>query len=189
VAGNKKPRIVQGYEGAFSRVTPLFFRQHHDKLFCSASIYVDGEGLDFLYLGKSKKMAHWLVKSEPSSYSWDQLVKDGVTTWDGVRNFAARNHLRAMKKNDEVLFYHSNVGVEIVGIAKVTKEAFQDPTTSDENWVTVELKPVKRLKHPVSLAAIKEHPQLKNMALVRISRLSVQPVTEEEWDIVMKLGK
>lgn len=134
-------------------------------------------------------MAHWLVKSEPSVYPWDQLVKDGATTWDGVRNYTARNNLRAMKKNDEVLFYHSNEGMEIVGIAKVSKEAFQDPTTKEEAWVAVELKPVKKLKKPVSLATIKEHAKLKDMALVKLSRLSVQPVTEEEWKQIMDLAK
>jgi len=133
-------------------------------------------------------MAYWLVKSEPSTYSYDQLVKDGSTVWDGVRNYAARNHLRAMKKGDEVFFYHSNEGTEIVGIAKVSKEAFQDPTTKEEAWVAVELKPVKRLKNPVSLDVIKKTPSLKEMALVRISRLSVQPVTAAEWKEVQKLG-
>jgi predicted RNA-binding protein with PUA-like domain len=131
-------------------------------------------------------MSYWLVKSEPSSYSWDQFEKDGSTSWDGVRNYAARIHLRAMKKNDQVFFYHSNEGMEIVGIAKVTREAYQDPTTKDD-WVSVELKPVKHLKKPVSLKTIKEHPVLKGMALVKISRLSVQPVTKEEWDLILKL--
>jgi predicted RNA-binding protein with PUA-like domain len=134
-------------------------------------------------------MAYWLVKSEPSVYPWDQLVKEGATTWDGVRNYTARNNLRAMKKNDEVLFYHSNEGMEIVGIAKVSKEAFQDPTTKEEAWVAVELKPVQQLKNRVSLAVIKNHPQLKDMALVKLSRLSVQPVTEEEWKLIMGLAK
>ena len=134
-------------------------------------------------------MAYWLVKSEPSVYSWEQLLKDGSTTWDGVRNYAARNNLRAMKKNDEVLFYHSNEGMEITGIAKISKEAFQDPTTKEEAWVAVELKPVKKLKNAVSLAVIKQHPRLKDMALVKLSRLSVQPVTEEEWKLVMDLAK
>src|SRR5450755_3488979 len=99
-------------------------------------------------------MAHWLVKSEPSAYSWDQLEKDKQTVWSGVRNYAARLHLRAMKKGDEVLFYHSNEGTEIVGIAKVVKEAYQDPTTEDTNWVAVDLKPYKKLKAPVSLTQI-----------------------------------
>lgn len=134
-------------------------------------------------------MAYWLVKSEPFKYSWEQFVKDGATTWDGVRNYTARNNLRAMKKNDEVFFYHSNEGVEIVGIAKISKEAFQDPTTEEEAWVAVELKPVKKLKKPVGLSVIKEHPELKDMALVKQSRLSVQPVTAEEWKTVLELAK
>jgi len=133
-------------------------------------------------------MNYWLVKSEPFKYSWDQLVKDKKTTWDGVRNYAARINLRAMKKGDEVLFYHSNEGMEIVGIAKVEKEAFQDPTTEDERWVAVELKAFKKLKNAVSLADIKNDKRLKDMALVRLGRLSVQPVTEEEWEMVMKLA-
>lgn len=133
-------------------------------------------------------MAYWLVKSEPSVYSWEQFVKDKETSWDGVRNYAARLHLRAMKKGDAVLYYHSNEGMEIVGIAAVSKEAYQDPTTEDERWVSVGLKAGKRLKHPVSLDAIKQDKRLKDMALVRISRLSVQPVTDEEWAAVMALA-
>lgn len=133
-------------------------------------------------------MAYWLVKSEPFKYSWEQFVKDKQTFWDGVRNYAARNHLKAMKKGDEVLFYHSNEGTEIVGIAKVSKEAYQDPTTDDTNWVVVDLKPVKKLKQPVTLAQVKGDERLKNMALVRLGRLSVQPVTDEEWRIIMQLG-
>lgn len=133
-------------------------------------------------------MAYWLVKSEPFKYSWDQFVKDKQTFWDGVRNYAARNNLREMKKGDEVLFYHSNEGTEIVGIAKVAKEAYQDPTTDDTNWVVVDLKPVKKIKKPVTLSQVKADDRLKNMALVRLGRLSVQPVTDEEWDIIMQLG-
>ena len=133
-------------------------------------------------------MAYWLVKSEPSVYSWEQFVKDKETSWDGVRNYAARLHLRAMKKGDSVLYYHSNEGMEIVAIAKVSKEAYQDPTTDDERWISVGLKADKRLKHPVSLDAIKEDKRLKEMALVRISRLSVQPVTDKEWAAVMELA-
>ena len=133
-------------------------------------------------------MARWLVKSEPSVYSFQQLTKDGSTTWDGVRNYAARNHLRSMKKNDEVFYYHSMDATEIVGIAKVSKTAFQDPTTNEEAWVAVELKPVKALKRPVALAEIKKNPLLKNMALVRIGRLSVQPVSDEEWEEVMRMS-
>jgi predicted RNA-binding protein with PUA-like domain len=134
-------------------------------------------------------MAYWLVKSEPIAYSWDQFVRDKQTYWDGVRNYASRIHLRAMKKGDEVFFYHSNEGLEIVGIAKVVKEAYQDPTTDDENWVAVDLKPVRRLKKPVSLAAIKAEKSLANMALIRLGRLSVQPVTPEEWNTVLALSE
>lgn len=132
-------------------------------------------------------MAYWLVKSEPSVYSWDQLEKDKQTIWDGVRNYAARLHLKGMKKGDEVLFYHSNEGTEIVGIAKVAKEFYQDPTT-DDAWVVVDLKPHKKLKRPVTLAQVKADKRLTNMALVRLGRLSVQPVTGEEWNIVMEMG-
>jgi len=133
-------------------------------------------------------MAYWLIKSEPFKYSWDQFVKDGVTFWDGVRNYGARNNLRSMKKGDLLFFYHSNEGVEIVGIAKVVKEHYPDPTTEEDAWVVVDVKPVKKLKNPVSLATIKADPRLQNMALVRLGRLSVQPVTEEEWGIVLELA-
>jgi predicted RNA-binding protein with PUA-like domain len=133
-------------------------------------------------------MSYWLVKSEPSTYSWDQLVKDKETTWDGVRNYAARIHLKAMKKGDEVFFYHSNEGMDIVGIAKVSKEFFKDPTSDDDAWVAVGLKPYKKLKNSVSLDVIKKDKRLANMALVRIGRLSVQPVSEEEYKIIMQLA-
>ena len=133
-------------------------------------------------------MAYWLVKSEPSVYPWEQLEKDKQTVWSGVRNYAARLHLRAMKKNDEVLFYHSNEGLDIVGIAKVSKEAYQDPTTDDERWVAVDLKPFKKLKKPIPLNDIKKDKKLANMALVRIGRLSVQPVTDEEWERLMEMA-
>lgn len=133
-------------------------------------------------------MAYWLVKSEPSVYSIDQLEKDKETTWDGVRNYAARLHLMAMKKGDPVLFYHSNEGLAIVGVAKVSKEFFQDPTTEDERWVTVGLKYHKRLKNAVSLVDIKKDKRLANLALVRIGRLSVQPVTDEEWAVLMDMA-
>jgi predicted RNA-binding protein with PUA-like domain len=133
-------------------------------------------------------MAYWLIKSEPFKYSWDQFEKDKQTFWDGVRNYAARINLRAMKKGDLAFFYHSNEGTEIVGIAKVAKEAYQDPTTEDTAWVAVDFKPYKKLKKPVSLAQVKADGRLANMALVRLGRLSVQPVTEEEWDIVMQLA-
>jgi predicted RNA-binding protein with PUA-like domain len=134
-------------------------------------------------------MAYWLVKSEPSVYSWEQFEKDKETCWSGVRNYAARIHLRAMKKGDEVLYYHSNEGMEIVGIAKVSKEAYPDPTTDNEAWVAVDLKPFKRLKNSVSLAQIKGEKKLAEMALVRLGRLSVQPVTDAEWKIVMEMAK
>ncbi|MCX6317314.1 MAG: EVE domain-containing protein [Bacteroidetes bacterium] len=133
-------------------------------------------------------MAYWLAKSEPSVYSWDQLVADKQTCWSGVRNYAARLNLRAMKKGDEVFFYHSNEGVCIVGIAKVVKEAYQDPTTDDDRWVAVDLKAVRKLKNPVTLETIKKQPSLANMALVRLGRLSVQPVTEEEWNTILQLA-
>jgi predicted RNA-binding protein with PUA-like domain len=133
-------------------------------------------------------MAYWLIKSEPFKYSWDQFVKDKQTFWDGVRNYAARNNLRAMKKGEEVLFYHSNEGVEIVGIAKVAKEAYQDPTTEDEAWLVADFKPFKKLKKPVTLIQVKADPRLKNMDLVRLGRLSVQSVKQEEWDIIMEMA-
>ena len=133
-------------------------------------------------------MAYWLVKSEPSAYSFDQLMKDKQTTWDGVRNYAARNHLKSMKKGDEVLFYHSNEGLEIVGIAKVAQESYQDPSTDDKAWVVVDLKPHRRLKSPVPLTQIKADKRLSDMALVRLGRLSVQPVTDAEWKVIMELA-
>ncbi|MEO6669774.1 MAG: EVE domain-containing protein [Ferruginibacter sp.] len=133
-------------------------------------------------------MAYWLVKSEPSTYSWDQLVKDKNTTWDGVRNYAARINLKAMKKGDEVLFYHSNEGMAIVGLAKVAKEFYQDPTTADDAWVAVDLKPVKKLKIPVPLSLLKTDKRFANMDLVRLGRLSVQTVKDDEWKLIMNLA-
>ena len=133
-------------------------------------------------------MAYWLIKSEPFKYSWEQFEKDKLTFWDGVRNYGARNNLKAMQEGDLALFYHSNEGLEIVGIAMVAKEHYQDPTTDDPNWVVVDFKPFKKIKNPVSLAQVKGDERLKNMALVRLGRLSVQPVTDEEWDIIMELG-
>lgn len=133
-------------------------------------------------------MAYWLVKSEPSTYSWDDLMKEKQTCWSGVRNYAARLHLRSMKKGDEAFFYHSNEGTDIVGIVKVVKEFYQDPTTNDERWVAVDLKPVRKLKTSVTLAQIKADKRLAEMALVRLGRLSVQPVTDAEWDMVLKMA-
>lgn len=133
-------------------------------------------------------MNYWLVKSEPFKYSWEQFVKDGQTFWDGVRNYGARNNLRSMEKGDHVLFYHSNEGLCIVGIATVVKEAYQDPTTEDANWVAVDLKPYKAFKQPVTLAQIKTDPILQNMDLVRLSRLSVGTVKPEEYKHICQLG-
>ncbi|HEY5393552.1 MAG TPA: EVE domain-containing protein [Hanamia sp.] len=133
-------------------------------------------------------MNYWLVKSEPAKYSWPQFLKDKKTFWDGVRNYAARNNLREMKKGDEVFFYHSNEGMEIVGIGMVVKEAYQDPTTEDKNWVVVDLKPVKTLKNPVTLVEIKSEPALANMELIKNSRLSVQKVSPDEWQFIMRLS-
>ncbi|MBN8669599.1 MAG: EVE domain-containing protein [Chitinophagales bacterium] len=133
-------------------------------------------------------MNYWLVKSEPFKYSWEQFVKDKKTHWDGVRNYAARNNLKAMAKGDHVLFYHSNEGLAIVGIAEVVKTAYQDPTTEDPNWVVVDLKPVKAIPNPVTLADIKATHTLKDMDLVRLSRLSVGTVKPEEYKIIMKMG-
>jgi predicted RNA-binding protein with PUA-like domain len=131
-------------------------------------------------------LMRWLVKSEPSVYSWEQFVKDKQTEWSGVRNYAARINLKAMQKGDEVLYYHSNEGVEIVGIAKISKTFFQDTTTDDDRWVSVELKPVRKLKKSVPLDIIKKDKRLANMDLVRLGRLSVQTVKDEEWAIVME---
>lgn len=134
-------------------------------------------------------MAYWLIKSEPFKYSWEQLQKDKKTFWDGVRNYAARNFLREMKKGDLAFFYHSNEGKEIVGIVKIVKEAYPDPTTEDANWVVVDVSPVKALKRSVSLAEIKAEKALKDMALVKLARLSVQPVTDKEWDYILQLAE
>jgi predicted RNA-binding protein with PUA-like domain len=131
----------------------------------------------------------WLAKSEPFEYSFDALLKDKKTTWDGVRNFEARNNLRAMKKGELVLFYHSNEGKEVVGIAKVAREAYPDPTAPGEDWSVVELTPLKKLASPVGLAAIKADKKLASMALLRRSRLSVVPLTEAEFRRILELGK
>ncbi len=133
-------------------------------------------------------MGYWLVKSEPFKYSWDQFVEDKITMWDGVRNYAARNNLRNMAKNDKVFFYHSNEGVEIVGIATVAKTFYPDPTSDNEAWGVVDLKPLRKLKQPVSLEQIKKEPKLANMDLVRLGRLSVQTVKDEEWDLVLAIA-
>jgi predicted RNA-binding protein with PUA-like domain len=131
---------------------------------------------------------HWLVKSEPFKYSWDDLVKDRSTYWDGVRNAQARNNLREMKLGDRVLYYHSNEGKEVVGIAKVTRRAYQDPTTDDERWVVVDLEPTKPLKQSVTLAQIKADPQLQKIPLVTHSRLSVMPLEKSAFERILQLG-
>lgn len=133
-------------------------------------------------------MNYWLVKSEPVKYSWEQFQKDKKTCWDGVRNYAARNNLQAMKKGDLCLFYHSNEGLCIVGIAKVVTEHYHDPTTKEEAWVAVDIAPHKTLKKPVTLDQIKHDEHLKNMELVRLQRLSVSKVKTEEFDRICMLG-
>ena len=133
-------------------------------------------------------MTYWLIKSEPSVYSWERFEKEGQTFWDGVRNYAARNNLRAMKKGDLAFWYHSNEGTEVVGIAKVVKEAYQDPTTEDPAWLVVDFKPYKKLKKTVTLAQVKADKRLADMDLVRLGRLSVQTVKEAEWKIVMEMA-
>jgi len=132
-------------------------------------------------------MSHWLIKSEPFVYSWEQLMKDGRTSWDGVRNFSARLNLRSMKKGDLTFFYHSNEGKEIVGIATIVREAYQDPTTA-EDWSAVDVAPVRALRIPVTHAQIKQEPKLTQMALMRLSRLSVQPVTATEWKLILSMS-
>lgn len=132
-------------------------------------------------------MNYWLVKQEPTAYSWDDLVKDGATDWTGVRNFKAKNHLSEMKKGDKVFFYHSVVGKEVVGIAQVSREAFPDPT--DEKWIAVEIKPVKALKKPVGLDKIKANKALANIYLVRQPRFSVMPLTKDEFEEILSMSK
>lgn len=133
-------------------------------------------------------MKYWLVKSEPSVYSWEQFVQEGRTFWNGVRNYQARNNMKSMSVGDKVLFYHSNEGLEIVGIAKVVREYYQDPTTDDDKWVVVDLAPDKALKEPVSLSTIKKDSRLENIALVKQGRLSVVPLTEDEFSVIMELA-
>ena len=140
-------------------------------------------------MSKPRAKQYWLVKSEPFKYSWEDFVRDGSTYWDGVRNYQARNNLKAMRKGDLVLYYHSNEGKAVVGIAKVTNEFSQDPTTDDERWVVVDLKPVRALKKPVTLGDIKVDERLRDMALIRQSRLSVMPVEEGEFDVIVAKGQ
>jgi predicted RNA-binding protein with PUA-like domain len=128
------------------------------------------------------------VKSEPEVYSWDTFVNDKTTIWDGVRNFQARNNLKAMRKGDTVLFYHSNEERQIMGRCNVVKEAYQDPTTEDPAWVVVDLKAGKKLKKPVTLVQVKQTPELATIALIRQSRLSVMPLTDDEFTLIVALG-
>ncbi|MBS4013052.1 MAG: EVE domain-containing protein [Bacteroidetes bacterium] len=134
-------------------------------------------------------MNYWLVKSEPNAFSWQQFVADGKTIWDGVRNYQARNNLMEMKKDDLVLFYHSVSEKQVVGIAKVSREHFPDPTIEDKRWVVVEMVPNKELAKPVSLEQIKNEKKLSELALVKQSRLSVMPLTKEQFDLIVGLGK
>jgi predicted RNA-binding protein with PUA-like domain len=133
-------------------------------------------------------MNYWLVKSEPEAYSWADLVKDGQTSWTGVRNYQARNNLQAMKKGELVLFYHSISDKAIVGVAKVDAEAYPDPTTPDPRWLTVDLAPMRDFKDPVTLDQIKRDSRLENIALLKQSRLSVMPLRPEEFEVLLSLG-
>ncbi len=133
-------------------------------------------------------MHYWLLKSEPSAYSWDQLVKDGRTNWSGVRNYQAAINLKAMKKGDRAFFYHSNEGLEIVGVVEIVKEAYPDPTDKAGRFVMVDVMPVLAVKQPVTLAEIKKMPALKDLALVKQSRLSVSPVSADEWRTITKMA-
>ena len=132
---------------------------------------------------------YWLMKSEPFKYSWDELVKDGKTYWDGVRNYEARNNMAAMKRGDLALYYHSNEGKEVVGIAEIVGESYPDPTTDDDRWCVVDIAPVVPFTRPVTLAEIKADPELAEIALVKRGRLSVVPITPAEFRYVAKLGK
>lgn len=134
-------------------------------------------------------MKYWLLKSEPFKYSWNDFINDGETYWDGVRNYQARNNLKAMKKGDRALFYHSNEGLEVVGVAEVTREHYQDPTTGDERWVAVDIRPIRSFKKPVPLSDIKKEPQLKEIYLTRQSRLSVMPLTKKEFEMIISMSE
>jgi predicted RNA-binding protein with PUA-like domain len=137
----------------------------------------------------SQSERHWIVKQEPTAYPWEQFVKDGRTAWTGVRNFQARNFLRAMRRGDRVLYYHSVVGKEIVGEAVVVTEAYPDPTASEGEWFCVDLKPVAPLANPVSLAALKAHASLREIGLIRQSRLSVIPLEKADYEEIMRMGR
>ena len=134
-------------------------------------------------------MNYWLVKSEPFKYSWDDFVKEGKSVWDGVRNYQARNNMKEMKKGDWVFFYHSNEGMEVLGLAEVKKEFYQDPTTEDPRWVVIEIVPIKKLNKTVTLKMMKSDDRLSNLALIKQSRLSVTPVGKQEFDIILSLSE
>ena len=138
--------------------------------------------------GSKKQLSYWLIKQEPETYSWEDFLRDGGTLWDGVRNYQARNNLKAMKVGDRALFYHSGKVPEIVGIAEVTKSAYQDPTTTDERWVVVDFKPVKELKARVSLASIRASAKLAELPMLKQSQLSVMPITIEQFNEVLRMG-
>ncbi len=134
-------------------------------------------------------MKYWLIKSEPGTYSWENLVADGETAWTGVRNYAARLNLLAMKKGDLAFFYHSNEGLCVLGIAQIERENYSDPTDKEGRWICVDLKPFRKLENPVTLTEMKKVTALKQMDLLRIGRLSVSKVQKKEWEIILKLGK
>jgi predicted RNA-binding protein with PUA-like domain len=138
---------------------------------------------------KTKRSSYWMVKQEPETYSWDDFVRDSRTDWTGVRNYQARNNLREMKAGDRVLFYHSGKDKAVVGIAEVAKAAYQDPTSQDPQWVAVDLKPVKPFAAPVPLAAIRYDKRLSGLPLIRQSQLSVMPLTKDEFDVLVGMGK
>ncbi len=133
-------------------------------------------------------MRYWLLKSEPDVYSFDQLVAEGETVWNGVRNNAARLHLKAMTQGDEALFYHSNIGKEAVGLCRISREGYPDPTDASGQWVAVSVQPVRRLSRPVSLAEMKTEPMLAEFQLIRQSRLSVVPVRDDEWATILRMA-
>ncbi len=135
-----------------------------------------------------KKSGYWMVKQEPETYSWDDFVNDGKTDWTGVRNYQARNNLREMKTGERVLFYHSGKDKAVVGVAEVVKSAYQDPTADDEQWIAVDLKPIRPLKNPVPLAAIRYDKRLAELPLIRQSQLSVMPLTKDEFEIIVATG-
>lgn len=139
-------------------------------------------------MSENSAKQYWLMKSEPDAYSWDDLVAEGEGTWDGVRNHRAANNLRAMRVGDEAFFYHSNIGKDIVGIARVSKAGIADPSDPEGKWAAVKIKPVKKLKRPVSLKEIKADPQLADIELVKLSRLSVAVITPEEWAYIIGLS-